>query len=57
VITADQSVRGGKLISLHKAANAAVVMCSNIVKRVFIYERTGMKIDYSAKEQSLTKVI
>ncbi len=43
VITADQAVRGGRLIELKKTVDQAVEKCPT-VKRVFVYERTGAKV-------------
>lgn len=44
VITANQSVRGGKLIDLKKTVDAAVKQCSS-VKNVLVYKRTDNKFD------------
>ncbi|CAD5111357.1 DgyrCDS673 [Dimorphilus gyrociliatus] len=47
VITADEGVRGGKLISLKKTVDEAVKN-SHCVKRVFVYKRTGNEVSKSS---------
>lgn len=43
VITADQAVRGGKVIELKKTVDRAVKKCPT-VKRVFVATRTGQRV-------------
>lgn len=43
VITADQAVRGGKLIGLQQVVHDAVTQCP-CVKRVFVTQRTGADV-------------
>ncbi|KAK3863377.1 hypothetical protein Pcinc_030850 [Petrolisthes cinctipes] len=52
VITADQAVRGGKVIELKKVVDAAVAKCPSI-KRVFVGMRTGAKVNMGPKDISL----
>ncbi|XP_065557343.1 acetyl-coenzyme A synthetase 2-like, mitochondrial isoform X2 [Artemia franciscana] len=44
VVTADQSIRGGKTINLKKTVDVALIKCPQ-VKRVLVQKRTGTKID------------
>ncbi|XP_071810457.1 acetyl-coenzyme A synthetase 2-like, mitochondrial [Asterias amurensis] len=46
IMTADQAVRGGKLIDLKKTVDDAVKQCPD-VKRVFVATRTGNKVPMS----------
>lgn len=55
VITADQAVRGGKVIELKQVVDAAVVKCPSI-KRVFVGMRTGAKVNMGPKDISLDQV-
>ena len=55
VITADQGVRGGKIIELKKVVDGAV-KASPCVKRVFVYQRTGGDIPMSSIDFFLDKV-
>ena len=55
VITADQGVRGGKIIELKKVVDEAVKSCT-CVKRVFVYQRTGKDVPMGKLDISLDKV-
>ena len=55
VITADQALRGGKVIELKKTVDAAVEM-SPSVKRVFVMKRTGADVPMSVKDIPLHEV-
>ncbi|CAH1793084.1 unnamed protein product [Owenia fusiformis] len=55
VITADQGLRGGKIIELKKTVDEAVSRC-DCVKRVFVTQRTGNDVsrtdlDFSLEEE------
>ncbi|WAR19899.1 ACS2L-like protein [Mya arenaria] len=54
VITADQGVRGGKIIDLKKVVDDAVQTCP-CVKRVFVYQRTGNEVPMSNIDINLDK--
>ncbi|XP_069118171.1 acetyl-coenzyme A synthetase 2-like, mitochondrial [Argopecten irradians] len=54
VITADEGVRGGKLIPLKQTVDAAVAQCP-CVKRVFVYQRTGNDVPMNKLDISLDK--
>jgi len=43
VVTADQGIRGGKVIELKKTVDSAVVGC-DCVKNVFVMHRTGTQV-------------
>ena len=43
VITADQGVRGGKIIELKQTVDEAVAKCPG-VRRVFMAQRTGAQV-------------
>ena len=45
VITADEGIRGGKIISLKKITDEALVKCPN-VKKCVVVKRTGNKINW-----------
>ncbi len=45
VITADQGIRGGKIIPLKRTVDEAVIACPTI-KSVFVAERTGNKVPF-----------
>lgn len=55
VITADQGVRGGKIIELKHVVDTAVAKCPS-VKRVFVYQRTGADVPMSKIDINLDKV-
>lgn len=55
VITADQGLRGGKVIELKKTVDAAVAKCPSI-KRVFVYSRTGEKVSKTDLDINLEEV-
>ena len=46
VITADEGVRGGKIIPLKKIADEAMMQCSNI-KKCVVVKRTGNTVDWN----------
>ena len=46
VITADEGVRGGKIIPLKKIAAEAMMQCSNI-KKCVVVKRTGNTVDWN----------
>ncbi len=46
VITADEGVRGGKIIPLKKIADEAMMQCPN-VKKCVVVKRTGNKVDWN----------
>lgn len=54
VVTADQGIRGGRVIQLKEAVDAAVAQCPSI-KRVFVYQRTGADVRMGPKDISLEK--
>ena len=54
-MTADQAVRGGKLIDLKKTVDDAVKQCPD-VKRVFVATRTGNKVPMSKIDIPLEEV-
>lgn len=56
MITADQGVRGGKIIELKRVVDAAVKL-SPCVKRVLVYQRTGADVPMSSIDFNLDKVI
>ena len=45
VITADQGIRGGKIIPLKRTVDEAVIACPTI-KSVFVAQRTGNKVPF-----------
>ena len=45
IITADEGVRGGKIIPLKKITDEALVQCPN-VKKCVVVKRTGNKINW-----------
>src|SRR6185369_9594704 len=49
VITADEGIRGGKLIPLKKNTDAAFIQCPN-VNTVIVIKRTGNKIEWNAQK-------
>lgn len=55
VITADQGVRGGKIIPLKSVVDAAVAKCPG-VKRVFVTKRTGNEVPMGTLDIPLDKV-
>lgn len=55
VITADEAVRGGKLIPLKAVVDNAVKL-SNCVKRVFVYKRTGNDVPMTNIDFDIEKV-
>lgn len=55
VITADQGVRGGKIIELKHVVDEAVKTC-DCVKRVFVYQRTGADVPMGKMDINLDKV-
>lgn len=55
VITADQGVRGGKLIELKKTVVAAVGNCPS-VKAIFVAKRTGSLVVSSTLDVDLDEV-
>ncbi|XP_070180553.1 acetyl-coenzyme A synthetase 2-like, mitochondrial isoform X2 [Littorina saxatilis] len=56
VVTADQGVRGGRIIPLKQAVDAAVAQCPS-VKRVFVYQRTGADVPMGPKDIPLEKAM
>ncbi len=46
VITADEGIRGGKIIPLKKIADEAMMQCPN-VKKCVVVKRTGNKVDWN----------
>ncbi|XP_045185651.2 acetyl-coenzyme A synthetase 2-like, mitochondrial [Mercenaria mercenaria] len=54
VITADQGVRGGKIIELKHVVDEAVQTCP-CVKRVFVYQRTGADVPMGKLDINLDK--
>jgi len=46
VITADEGVRGGKIIPLKKIADEAMMQCPN-VKKCVVVKRTGNQVDWN----------
>ena len=55
VITADEAVRGGKLIPLKEVVDNAVKL-SNCIKRVFVYKRTGNDVPMTNIDFDIEKV-
>lgn len=55
VITADQGVRGGKVIELKKTVDEAVDK-SPSVRQVFVMTRTGADVSMGKKDIPLEKV-
>lgn len=49
VFTANQGVRGGKVIELKKTVDTAVKNCPSI-KNVFVYKRTDATFDIDSKK-------
>lgn len=56
VITADQAVRGGKVIHLKEVVDAAVAKCSN-VRRVLVGTRTGAQVKMGPIDVSLDQAL
>ncbi|XP_042235478.1 acetyl-coenzyme A synthetase 2-like, mitochondrial isoform X2 [Homarus americanus] len=56
VITADQAVRGGKLIQLKQVVDAAVEKCPSI-KRVLVGTRTGAQVKMGPKDIALSQAL
>ncbi|XP_067681216.1 acetyl-coenzyme A synthetase 2-like, mitochondrial [Haliotis asinina] len=56
VITADQGLRGGKIIELKRTVDAAVQKCPS-VKRVFVYQRTGGDVPMGKVDIPLDKAL
>uniref|UniRef100_A0A915I1S8 acetate--CoA ligase n=1 Tax=Romanomermis culicivorax TaxID=13658 RepID=A0A915I1S8_ROMCU len=56
VITADQAIRGGKIIELKQIVDKAKKTCPS-VKRVFVMQRTGAPIKLRDNEFCLEKLI
>ncbi|XP_022094939.1 acetyl-coenzyme A synthetase 2-like, mitochondrial isoform X2 [Acanthaster planci] len=56
IITADQAVRGGKVIELKKTVDSAVSLCPNI-KRVFVAKRTGNPVPMSQTDIPLEEAM
>ena len=56
MITADQAVRGGKVIQLKQVVDAAVAKCPS-VRQVFVGTRTGAQVKMGPKDIALDKVI
>jgi len=56
VFTANQGVRGGKLIDLKKTVDSAVERCPS-VKNVFVYKRTENKFNIGSKDVILDDVL
>jgi acyl-coenzyme A synthetase/AMP-(fatty) acid ligase len=56
VITADQGVRGGKIIELKRIVDAAVANCPN-VEKVFVSPRTGGDVPMGKLDLPLETVI
>jgi acetyl-CoA synthetase len=51
VITADEGVRGGRVIPLKRTVDAAVAKCEGLVQSVFVYKRTGNEeVEYSSHD-------
>lgn len=44
-MTADQSVRGGKVIELKRTVDAAIAEC-DCVRNVFVISRTGAQVPW-----------
>lgn len=55
VITADQAVRGGKVIQLKQVVDAAVAKCPS-VRQVFVGARTGAQVKMGPKDIALDQV-
>ena len=56
MVTANQTVRGGKIIELKKTVDEAVSKCPN-VKRVLVYNRTETKVPMGKLDIDMTKVM
>lgn len=56
VITADQAVRGGKVIQLKQVVDAAVAKCPS-VRQVFVGTRTGAEVKMGPKDIPLDKAL
>lgn len=54
-MTADQGLRGGRVIELKQTVDKAVSKCPS-VKRVFVMQRTGAKVPMGATDFLLEKV-
>ncbi len=48
VVTADEGVRGGKIIPLKKIADEAMMQCPN-VKKCIVVKRTGNQVDWNSE--------
>ena len=55
MVTADQGLRGGKVIELKKIVDEAVSKCSS-VKQVFVMARTGAEVPMGTLDIPLEKV-
>nr|QAB45083.1 fatty acid transport protein-like protein x1 [Eriocheir sinensis] len=56
VITADQAVRGGKVIQLKQVVDAAVAKCPS-VRQVFVGSRTGAQVKMGPKDIALEQAL
>ncbi|KAK7504191.1 hypothetical protein BaRGS_00004495 [Batillaria attramentaria] len=56
VVTADQGVRGGKVVELKRAVDDAVSRCPT-VKRVFVYQRTEADVPMGKQDILLQKAM
>nr|XP_053652608.1 acetyl-coenzyme A synthetase 2-like, mitochondrial [Cherax quadricarinatus] len=56
VITADEAVRGGKVIKLKQVVDAAVAKCPT-VRQVLVASRTGAQVNMGPKDISLEQVL
>ncbi|KAG0712676.1 Acetyl-coenzyme A synthetase 2-like, mitochondrial [Chionoecetes opilio] len=56
VITADQAVRGGKVIQLKEVVDAAVAKCPS-VRQVFVGTRTGAQVKMGPKDIALDQAL
>lgn len=56
VVTANQAIRGGKIIELKKTVDEAVKRCPS-VRQVFVYNRTENAVPMGKIDIDLLKVI